>query len=214
MTPRMKSSKKWTAFPKEYSDQIEAVFKENFADHLGDASLQVEGRIYTQEVMLRVGIRREGELRQSNFEASMDYSPQEKDALERIHNCIDAAGSMMMDYFEADGESDLPFVWNPFPFQNKKVFLRYSTENPQLEAEADKLLGLSAKALVQETAEPEDLLDLADETLPASHDHDEDGEESGSYLETDEDEEPASEDKSPRMFSSKTQPRTKKGTLH
>ncbi len=47
MNPRLKSSKKWTAFPKEYSDQIQTVFKENFAQIFDQGQLMIEGRTYT-----------------------------------------------------------------------------------------------------------------------------------------------------------------------
>src|SRR5437868_1933223 len=99
MQPRLKTSKKWTAFPKEYVDQIQTVFHENFSVQLTGNKLVIEGRIYPSEVMLRVGINEKGRLRQANFEVSMDYNANKKDAVERIHNCIDAAASMMTDYF-------------------------------------------------------------------------------------------------------------------
>ena len=106
MNPRLKSSKKWTAFPKEYTEQIQTVFKENFAQYLEDAELIVEGRIYTEEIMLRVGYLEKGRLAQANFEVSMNYSQEQQDAMKRIHNCIDAAASMMMEYLENDGDVD------------------------------------------------------------------------------------------------------------
>lgn len=167
MQPRLKSSKKWTAFPQEYVAQIETVFQENFSDLLGTNKLVIEGRIYPAEVMLRVGIKQEGRLRQSNFEVSMDYDPKKKDAVDRIHNCIDAAASMMMDYFENEDESEFPRSWQEFPFQGHKLFLQYTTENPDLEAQADALLGEDEKALVLEEEESEDALARAevDETL-------------------------------------------------
>lgn len=150
MQPRLKSSKKWTAFPKEYSDQIQGVFTENFAAQLADGKLIIEGRIYPGEVTLRVGIQKKGELRQRNFEVSMDYSSKDKDVIDRINNCVDAAASVMMDYFENDGEMDLPLVWKAFPFEKQTVYLQTSTENTELEAEANKLLGLEDDNMVQE----------------------------------------------------------------
>lgn len=170
MEPRLKSSKKWTAFPKEYTEQILKVFGENFAPQLGQDTLTVEGRIYTTEVVLRVGIRRVGQLKQPNFEVSMDYSPVAKDAIERIHNCIDAAASMMLDYLE-DEDVDFPKAWKPFPFQDVTVYLRFSTVNTELEDAAARLLGEDAEGLVKEEAEPEDALAVAeiDEELSGGH---------------------------------------------
>lgn len=126
MQPRLKTSKKWTAFPKEYVEQIESVFQENFSDLLTDYKLLIEGRIYQAEVMLRVGLAQKGRLSQANFEVSMDYNPNEKDAIDRIHNCVDAAASMMMDYLETDGESEFPRTWQEYPFQGKKLYLQFT----------------------------------------------------------------------------------------
>lgn len=153
MQPRLKSSKKWTAFPREYTDQILGVFRENFAEQLVGNNLVIEGRIYPEEVTLRVGLAKDGQLKQTNFEVSMDHSPKAKDTIERIHNCVDAAASMMMDFFENEEGVDFPESWKPFPFQEKTIYLQFSTENSALEAEADKLLGLDDGGLLKETGD-------------------------------------------------------------
>lgn len=196
MNPRLKSSKKWTAFPKEYLAQIQAVFKENFAAHLEDAELVIEGRIYQQEIALRVGYHEKGRLAQANFEVSMNYSQEEKDAVDRINNCVDAAASMMLEYFENDGEVDYPYVWKEYPFQGHKLYLQYSTENSNLEAEANRLLGLANEALLAEEDDSEDALAIAEtsEELSPPRDDDEDfaADEDDEYLDE--------EDKGPKMF--------------
>lgn len=188
MTPRLKSSKKWTTFPKEYSEQIQNVFKENFAPYLEDNSeLVVEGRIYSEEITLRVGYREEGRLSQANFETSITYNQENNDALEMIHNCVDAAASMMMEYFETEGESDFPYTWKEVPFKKSKIYLRFSTENSALEAEANKLLGLSEEDMLnEEDPTDEDALSMAEQSEELSPPRDEDD-----YLEDDdEDEDP------------------------
>jgi hypothetical protein len=190
MQPRLKSSKKWTAFPPEYSEQIETVFKENFKTQLANGKLVIEGRIYPQEIMLRVGILQKGRLAQANFEVSMDYSSAKKDAVERIHNCIDAAASMMAEYFENDGVVEFPLIWGEFPFQGQKLYLQYNTENSDLEAQANALLGAAGDdALVHE--EPE--LEEGEETEEPSA-------------------EPPEEEKSPKMFGGG--PKKKKKDMH
>jgi hypothetical protein len=211
MQPRLKTSKKWTAFPKEYVDQIQTVFHENFSAQLTGNKLVIEGRIYPSEVVLRVGINEKGRLRQANFEVSMDYNIKEKDAVERIHNCIDAAASMMLDYFEAEGESEYPRTWQEYPFQGKKLFLQFTTENTDLEAQANALLGEPAEALVLEE-ESDDALARA-EIDPTLSD---DGEEDFPEDEDDEDDETEDpeEEKStgPKMFGGG--PKKKNGKLH
>ncbi|QDK37865.1 hypothetical protein [Bdellovibrio sp. NC01] len=203
MNPRLKSSKKWTKFPKEYSDQIQAVFKENFAQYLDEAELIIEGRIYSEEITLRVGYHEEGRISQANFEVSMNYSQDEQDALSRIHNCVDAAASMMMEYFEQDGEVDFPYVWAEYPFQGKKLYLRFSTENSSLEAEADKLLGLDGEAMVSEETDDEDALTRAEQSEELSPPRDEDEDFADEDSEEEDDGDDDSEDRGPRMFGGK-----------
>ena len=209
MNPRLKSSKKWTAFPKEYSDQIQTVFKENFAQYLDGADLIVEGRIYPEEVTLRVGYLEKGRLTQANFEVSMNYSSEQQDTVQRIHNCIDAAASMMLEYLETDGEVDFPYVWKEIPFQGKKLFMQFNTENSSLEAEANRLLGLEEGTLLTEEEDAEDALaraEISEEYSPPRDDE--------TYKSEDEEdeEETTEENRGPRMFSGKG--KKKKDDLH
>lgn len=210
MQPRLKTSKKWTAFPREYAEQIEGVFRQNFGEQIADQRLVIEGRIYTEEVTLRVGLHAGDRLRQANFEISMNYSPQESDAVDRIHNCIDAAASMMMDYFESEGEVEFPVQWKAFPFQDKTIYLQFSTVNTDLEAQADALLGKQADSLVEEDFESEDAMERADEVIESSADESE-------FPDDDESEEGDEEDDNqPRMFGTPRGGKAgkKKGSLH
>lgn len=208
MIPRLKSSKKWTAFPKDYSAQIQTVFEENFEPYLDNAELIIEGRIYQDEIMLRVGYLEKGRLSQANFEISMNYSREKKDALQRIHNCVDAAGSMMMEYLENEGQVDFPYTWKEVAFQGQRIYMQFNTENSSLEAEANKLLGVDETSLVQEEVsdEEEDALARADERIETEHEEDD------VEFENDDDEAEDEEDRTPRMFSGKA--KKGKGDLH
>lgn len=203
MKPRLTKSKKWTALPAEYLKQIETVFIEGFAAQLTGHKLMIEGRIYSEEILLRVGILEKGRLAQRNFEVSINYSPKTKDAVERIHNAIDAAASMMNEHFEDPENDDFPRTWKEYDFDNQKVYLQYSTVNSELEAQADALLGEADSDLVIEEAETEDALEAADEILPSSSEED-------IELETEDDEDLESLEKGPTMFSGKK----KKENLH
>jgi hypothetical protein len=225
--PRLKTSKKWTAFPKEYADQILGVYRENFAEMIGERKLILERRIYATEVVLRVGYLEPGRLKQANFEVSMDYSPKEKDAVERIHNCVDAAASMLLEYFDNEGVVDFPLKWESFPFQKRTLFLKYSTENTELEAEANKLLGVQENSLLLEDEDTDDALAHAeiDEELSGGEELAKDvlgtkglekpeagAEEPDDSVDEDEDpDEDESEDPGPRMFGG---PKSKKTRLH
>ena len=198
MQPRLKGSKKWTHFPKEYLDQIRTVFLENFGTQIGAGELVVEGKIYAKEITLRVGYLQPGRLVQANFEVSVDYSTKEPDIVSTVHLCVDAAASMMMDYFENDGEVDFPFVWKEYPFNGKTIYLQYSTENSSLEAEANKFLGKSEAGLVEEEPETEDALEVAEVDKDLKVVEDDLGEE-----------DPEDVDDGPRMFRKK-----KKKSIH
>jgi hypothetical protein len=161
MQPRRTNSKKWTAFPPEFSSQIESVFRENFANELKESKLLIEGRIYPEEILLRVGVLEKGRLKQSNFEVSIDYKTDDPEALDRINHLVDVAASMMTDYFENE-DVDFPRVWKEFPFKGKPIYLQYTTDNTELEAQADALLGINTDSMVQEQEETEDALDIAE----------------------------------------------------
>ena len=208
MNPRLKTSKKWTAFPKEYLSQIEEVFSQGFNEKLQGGKLVVEGRIYTEEIVLRVGFLEKGRLKQANFEVSCLFNPKVKDAVERIYDCIDAAASMMAEYFESEGEAEFPFVWKEYQFNDRPVFLQFSTVNSNLESEADKLLGNTVEDLVVEEVpeDAEDALDRAEEVLPS------DDVDDGVDYEEDEDEDEDGEPSGPTMFSGKG--KKKKENLH
>lgn len=221
MQARLKTSKKWTQFPQEFIEQITAVFNDNFSEYLDQGKILVEGRIYPNEILFRAGYIENGKLRQSNFETSIDYDTQaeQESVLNKIHLCVDASASMMMEYFEQEGEVDFPYTWKAVPFKNHDVYMQMTTENSDLEKEANRLLGLSEEELYNEESENEDALDRASEKAYATEDEDDeyhvgDDEEGEEFYEDDVDEDDDNEDESaqsPRMFGGA---RKKKNQLH
>jgi len=158
MKPRLPTSKKWTAFPKEFAQQIQEVFTQNFAKELKSAQLIIEGRIYPQEIVLRVGYLEAGRLKQANFEVSVEHSPKTQNAIERINIAVDASASLMMEYFEKEkeieGDVDFPLSWKEIEFNGQKIFVQFSTVNSVLESQADELLGESMDdSMVKEESE-------------------------------------------------------------
>ncbi|GIL21250.1 MAG: hypothetical protein BroJett041_23640 [Candidatus Jettenia caeni] len=184
MKPRLNSSKKWTSFPPEYLAQIQDVFSQAFAAHLGDSKLIIEGRLYPEEILLRVGYLESGRLKQNNFEVSMPYSPMEQSAVPKIHACIDAAASMMNEFFTSEEEVDFPRTWKAYEFEQNQIWLQYSTENTDLEAQANALLGEDSNDLVNEDLDDEDALTRAEDKI----DTEEEGEEKDPAFEEDTDE--------------------------
>lgn len=164
MNPRKKESKKWTAIPAELAKQIKTVFEESFSAHLSQKTLKVEGRIYPSEVLMRIGINSKGELRFQNFEVSVDHSAEKRDTVQKITIAVDAIASLMVDYFEKEEEHEMPFVWQEYPFEGLQLWLQYSSTNTELEAAANKLLGVEDESkLLTETKDELDALEIPDD---------------------------------------------------
>lgn len=140
MEPRLKSSTKKADFPIDYIKLIKEVIAKNFRQASKTHDVNVVGHIYTEEIVLRIGFTEKGSIKPINFEASVDYSMKKKNIIEQIYVAVDALGSMIDQYFKADGDIELPKKWHEFKMEGNSVYLQTSTENPDLEAAADKLL--------------------------------------------------------------------------
>ncbi len=155
MQPRLSTSKSWTGLPPEFSQKASQVFAQNFRDESEAGEFLVQGRIYADEILLQIGYLQKGRLKQTNFEVSVDHSPNEK-AMDKLFFAIDVLGAVFESHFEHlredDGEEiEYPLRWEEHEFDGHPVFLRYSTANTALEAEADRLLGLGGSALYNES---------------------------------------------------------------
>jgi hypothetical protein len=142
MNPRKKESKKWSALPPELSQQIKTLFEESFSEYLTEKKLKVEARIYPTEVLMRVGINYKGEIRYHNFEVSIDHDPKKQNTVTQIHVAVDAIASLLLEFFDLEQEHEMPLVWQEYPFEKQKIWLQYTSTNTDLEAEANRLLGI------------------------------------------------------------------------
>ena len=159
MDPRLKSSTQWTPFPDELCQQIAQVLTERFSSEYGleKAQFSVTGFIYKEELIGCYGLRREGQLKQPNFEVSMDYEAEEDNVLERIQNSMDVVEHLWTELLEEDFEDGhLSRQWQPLEIDKKTYFCRYSTVNTQLEEEANRLLLEDEKKLVYGSPRDED----------------------------------------------------------
>jgi hypothetical protein len=164
MNPRKKESKKWSQIPPELTKQIKTVFEENFKTQLTGKNLKVEGRIYPTEILMRIGINAKGELRFQNFEVSVDHSSEKQNTVPQIHVAVDAIASLMLEYFDNGEDHEMPYTWQEYPFEKQTIWLQFSSENSDLEAEANKLLGISdEEALLHESEEELEALGLLDD---------------------------------------------------
>ena len=144
MTPRLSTSvtKNKTKLPPDSLKLISESFAENFADFLKDKEVVAEGVLYLDELILRVGFREPGALRQFNFEVSLEYSIENKEeVMEKIYSGTDAIQAMMEEYVAANGDIEFPEQWKSYDFGDQSVWARVSTVNGDLESQADELLG-------------------------------------------------------------------------
>lgn len=172
MQPRLKYSSKWTPLPAELTQQIQDLFTENFSTYANEGHFFVEGRIYLKEVLLGVGYRPHQQLKQTNFEISIEYNRNKDNMLQMIHLAVDCAASLMDQYFTAENP-DFPVSWQSVDFMDRPIYWQYTSVNTELEAQADRLLGENTEeGLMQGEDEEEDLavkismLGLADEDFP------------------------------------------------
>ncbi len=144
MTPRLSSSvtKNRTSLPPDSLKLISESFAETFSEYLKSKLVTAEGVIYLDELILRIGFKEPGSLRQFNFEVSLDYTRENTDdVMEKIYVAIDAIQAMMFDYVEADGDIEFPQKWTVYEFGTHSVWSQVSTVNSDLESQADALLG-------------------------------------------------------------------------
>lgn len=147
MEPRLKSSKKWTSLPGELLKQIRLAFEGNFAEKTKCGRFEIAGRIYREELLMRVGYLENGSIRQSNFEISAAYKADKDQVIGLVHSCVDVAATLMQELFQDAGASaTFPAIWTSFELEDKReVFVQFSGVNSELEAEADRLLKASGE---------------------------------------------------------------------
>lgn len=144
MQPRLSSSRKWTAIPKELVVQIKTVFKQSFQQHIGKGTVSADGRIYPEEIVISVGVKLEGQkLKESHWLVSIGYVKGKDDVLKLLNLALDAQGSLFEQFFTSENDYDFPRTWAEVDFEGRKIYVQYSTENEELEAEANKILGIA-----------------------------------------------------------------------
>lgn len=167
MEPRLPSSRKSTDFPPDYIKLIKDVVEKNFKKVAKTHTIHPNGKIYTEEIITQIGFREKGSIRQFNFEASIGYSTKPNNIMDQIYTCIDALASMIEQYFEAEGDIEMPREWYKFDFEGKEIYLKMTGENPDLEKEADELIRKGGGPVLDADLIDVDIID-ADETDPAA----------------------------------------------
>lgn len=142
MEPRLKTSKKWTALPKELIEQIRGVFKENFKQETKGSTIELEGRIYPEELLFFIGVHEGKRLKQNNFEISIPYKQNKDNVMKLVHLGMDAAAALFTQLFENEDDDEFPRIWQEVQFEGRQIFVQYTTVNSELEKEANRILGL------------------------------------------------------------------------
>lgn len=165
MEPRLSSSKKWTSLPKEVLKQIQQVFTKSFADQAIHGQFHAEGRLYKEELLMRLGYSPKDRLKQNNIEISIAYRKGKDDVVQLMYLAVDVAATMLDELFKAGSDQDFPKIWTNYEIEGREVHLQYTVANSKLEAEADRLLGVQKDELV----EGEDLTEEIDEIDALKH---------------------------------------------
>lgn len=154
MEPRLKTSQQWTPYPSELCEQTVAVLSERFVEEYGldNAEFIAEGRIYNNEIIGRYGLRFADQLKQYNFEISMDYDGENDKVLTMIQESMDVIEHLFTEFLE-DGcdDSELTDRWQLMQYEKRPYSYRYTTVNTKLEQEADQWLSQYEKKLVYDS---------------------------------------------------------------
>ncbi len=162
MKPRLESSLEWTAFPAEFIEKIIEVFENTYPSQKAQGQFFVDGRFYQSEILFKVGFLQNGRLRQHNFLFSVEFDPKKQNARDLIIQFMDPMGAYLDDFFSGKtDEEDYPIQWKEVEFGELQYAFMYSTENTQLEAEADRLLGIDNSELYKDHEPTGDAMEQA-----------------------------------------------------
>jgi len=162
MEPRLKNSKKWTALPEEFLKQVQSVFNESFAKEIGKGTIEVQGKIFPEEILVRVSYKAPKALKQKGFDISVAYKVPKDNVLKLLHLAVDAGASLMEQMFASEDETEFAVLWEEVQFENRTIYVRFNTANNKLESEANRLLGLAegedlAEGDWDDDAEPDEI---------------------------------------------------------
>ncbi len=157
MDPRLKQNNIWTAFPKEYEDQIKEIFSKTYSKKAKDGSFVVTSMIYATELLISIGYLENKRIKQVNFQTSTEFDPNKQNAKKLSLEAIDIIGGLFDIHFglseteQIDKEHEIySAIWQTSD-PSSKIFTRYSSENTSLEDQANELLGLLDDNLVKST---------------------------------------------------------------
>ncbi len=139
--PRQKATKAWTDLPDDFKLQVVNLFKSHFKDQSKSGSFKVLGRIYKNEVVLRCTYLAKGSITPIQFDLSTDIKMDSKaKPLEIFELLVDCAANLFQSSFE-DETFGVPAIWTEIDFDGTLIYAKSESINPELEDEANKILG-------------------------------------------------------------------------
>jgi hypothetical protein len=181
MEPRLKSSKQWTAIPSDYIRQVKEALVSHFPDKSKTGEWIMDGRIYSEELLVRMGYHEEGKIKQITFELSTQYVAQRDSMTDLLSLVVDVAANLLETAFSSATDDAFPRAWQEYAVEKKRIFIQYSAANTKLEQEASRLLGETTDVLVR-NYDDEEVTDVIKSKLGVDDqdgDEDEDDEDDG-----------------------------------
>ncbi len=140
MTPRDEKNTAYTTFPEELLIAVQDHFTEEFLNEAESGDFFSFGRIYQNEIVLRVGYLKKGSISQVNFDTSTESSNSQAGIITSIEDLVFGTKELFVDYFKNKNLEHFSYHWNPLN-SSSKVHYKFDATNTGLESQADALLG-------------------------------------------------------------------------
>ncbi len=139
--PRQKASKAWTDLPEDFKVQVVNLFKTHFKTESKTGAFKILGRIYKNEVVLRCSYLLNNSIKPIQFDLSTDLKVDSKSKpLAIFELLVDCAANLFQSSFDEE-EFGVPAIWTEIDFDGTLIYAKSESINPELEDEANKLLG-------------------------------------------------------------------------
>lgn len=146
--PKNTSNKTYSKLPSELTQAISEEFEDTFKrpDFVSFA------QVYLNEIVLRVGYRPKGSIKQINFDLSANIEPEGPKPVKILEQLIDSAKELFHSYFKDEDIKLFSPVWARVA--NTDIDYKFDGTNTELEEAANKLLGESIDEDID--SEPDD----------------------------------------------------------
>jgi hypothetical protein len=166
--------------PLDFTRSVQDIYLSNFADALrnvadlteGEATFEVQGSIFTDEILLAVSLVMEGRIPATTAYCSMDFDPKASSpkAEDLLAIGVDALGGFfdqhlnsgdpaLLEQFLSGSLSameNVPFEWTQIEFEKKRIWIRVDKTNPKLEQMTDDWLAKNDPNFLDEENELEE----------------------------------------------------------